>query len=104
MPATKDDIARLRGVLHMLQSERAFAAGHGEVARKETIMALERAIALLEEGAASSPVFWILGALSKAWVRKSEYRFVQVDHDLNQWALEQLHAQLGDESVPSGHH
>jgi len=104
MPATKDDIARLRGVLHMLQSERAFAAGHGEIARKETIMALERAIALLEEGAASSPVFWILGALSKAWVRKSPYRFVPIDHDLNQWALEQLHAQLGSDEASNEVH
>ena len=104
MPATRDDIAKLRAVLYMLKNETYNGGPMAAVTRTETIHALERAIALLEEGSASSPVFWILGALSRAWTRKDALRFVQVDHDLNQWALEQIHQQLNYDDGPEENH
>lgn len=104
MPATRDDLAKLRAVLYMLKNDTHNVGPMAAVTRTETIHALERAIALLEEGSASSPVFWILGALSRAWQRKDALRFVQVDHDLNQWALEQIHQQLNyDDDTEKSH-
>lgn len=104
MPATRDDLAKLRAVLYMLKNEAYNGGPMAAVTRQETIGALERAIALLEEGSASSPVFWILGALSRAWTRKGPMRFVPADHDLNQWALEQIHEQMGGDNATEKSH
>ena len=94
MPATKEDLNRLKGILAVLKITRVKV--DDPVFRRDVIEALERAIVLLEENIASSPVFWILGALSRAWERRGPFRFIPADHDLNQWALEQLHQQMKD--------
>ena len=92
MPATKDDVQRLRSIHQTLVLTRVNA--NDPVMRRDIIEALARAITLLEENISSSPVFWLLGAINSAWTRRGPYRFIPVDNDLNQWALEQLYQQM----------
>lgn len=94
MPATRDDIALLNGVLYMLKSPRVNAGDH--VFRRQVIDALERAIAVVTEPEHNSPTWWVLGAIKGATRKVRPGQYAVEDTDLFTWAMDQLYEMYGE--------
>lgn len=92
MPATKADVEELRGILRYFTAQR-------QMTTKERMLfdALTRAIALLNEGLATSITTYILSALrdSGHWNAAKTIWFVD-DQDLYVWAMTQITETNGD--------
>lgn len=90
MPATKADIAELRGILRHLRSKEPTALV-GRIA----LDALDRAVAYLEECIEpNSPLWWAAGALKSSYRKLPSGIYIVTDRDTATWALDQIFSLL----------
>lgn len=97
MPASRSDIAELRGILYAFESGRALS----EADQLRYAPVLRRMIDIMESGDPASPLWWSAGALIKA-MRKQNGMYVTTDRALETWALDKIFELMGDGHETAG--